>query len=317
MDRYLRQVHVFGDGRNGIQRQRLRPLDGEPKDSGPHELGHHSSRTRDTEKHCVEIGLLKIVLVEQNPRVGVDIGPGVLDLSGCLQNGRDSLEARVHELKQRVVGQLLQRKVSLGCVPGVRHSEHGVTEARHNTSTRQRCLRNRRHLLGCGLFAVEFLVGVEDPLEALLVGQPVQRTSQSRQTSGHRQVRIREGTADQMCGVRGHIPSLMVGMEEEVQSHQFHEIEVLDSQHVAEIRGPVKVGVVGGRDHRSLVEGSSVDRSSHHGNLGHHTEGILQAELPVLGFFHPFCVGFGEHRLGLKSCDGSDELSHRVGVRRE
>lgn len=56
---------------------------------------------------------------EQNTRVSVHVGPGVLGLSGGEEDVRDELIELSDELEELVVGEVLESELSLGLVSGI------------------------------------------------------------------------------------------------------------------------------------------------------------------------------------------------------
>ena len=51
-------------------------------------LRQHTQSTGHAEEHCVEALLLDVVVLQQHPAVGVNVGPGVLDLRGGQDKGK-------------------------------------------------------------------------------------------------------------------------------------------------------------------------------------------------------------------------------------
>ena len=64
--------------------------------------------------------------------MGVHVGPGVLDLSGLDEDGWDDGVELTHQVEHFVVWQVLQGKLTLAAVPGVRLAEDGVAITGHH-----------------------------------------------------------------------------------------------------------------------------------------------------------------------------------------
>jgi len=67
--------------------------------------------------------------------VGVHVGPGVLGLALLQQHVGHDLVELSHHLEQRVVGQVLQSKLPLAGVAGVRLPQDGVAVTGDNLQT--------------------------------------------------------------------------------------------------------------------------------------------------------------------------------------
>jgi hypothetical protein len=63
--------------------------------------------------------LLEAVVLEEDTRVGVHVGPGVLGLTGGEENVGDEVVELTDELEELVVGEVLEGELSLSLVSGV------------------------------------------------------------------------------------------------------------------------------------------------------------------------------------------------------
>jgi hypothetical protein len=70
----------------------------------------------DSKKNCVVVHFLHAVVLEQDTRVSVHIGPGVLHLSSFCQNWWDEHVQLRDELEHLVVGQVLEGELTLTSV---------------------------------------------------------------------------------------------------------------------------------------------------------------------------------------------------------
>ena len=86
----------------------------------------------DTEKNSVVVHLLHAVVLEKDARVGVHIGPWVLDLAGLNEDGRNDGVQLADQVEHLVVGQMLEGELTLTTVPGIRFAEHSVAIPGHN-----------------------------------------------------------------------------------------------------------------------------------------------------------------------------------------
>jgi hypothetical protein len=63
--------------------------------------------------------LLEAVVLEEDTRVGVHVGPGVLGLTGGEENVGDEVVELTDELEELVVGEVLEGELPLSLVSGV------------------------------------------------------------------------------------------------------------------------------------------------------------------------------------------------------
>lgn len=164
----------------------VRPLDGQPESPGPHAIGEAANRPGDCEHHCVISVLDHSEVLQAGATVGVDVGEGILNLTDLPEDARNSLEADLHQLRDFVVldvplGKTLQMDESRIGLP-----EDSVPVAWHHSAFLQGLMDILLNdfLTGSSPI-VEFLnyanryLEVDEPFQALLVGQPVKGPSQS------------------------------------------------------------------------------------------------------------------------------------------
>lgn len=140
----------------------------------------------------------------------------------------------------------------------------------------------------------------------------MQRTSKTVHTSGEGQVRIRQGRSDQADSVGRDVTTLVVAVDNQVQSHQVVELSVVEAQQASEVSAVVQLGVVSGN--LAVLVGVSVDAGGNLGQSGENVQGIFEGRVPVLSLLDARLVGLGELRLGLHGSDGSRQLRHGVEV---
>jgi hypothetical protein len=227
--------------------------------------------------------------------------------------GRDLVDL-ADELEHGVIGQMLLGKLALGDVAGVGLAEDGVAVSGDDLAS----LKGGPEVVGDGLVAevvADRLLHLLEPDKHLLVGESVEGTGKTVQTSGEGQVGRAERTADQVGGVGADVSTLVVGVDGEVQAHQLNEVLVLgEAELVGQVVRVVLV-LLDGRDLAVLVD-VAVDLGGDGGQLCNEVHGVLKGVLPVLRLLHALGVGLGEVGLVLESSDGDGELSHGVEVAR-
>lgn len=150
-----------------------------------------------------------------------------------------------------------------------------------------------------------------DPLENFLVGETVERSSETTQTGCEGEHGGRESRADQVGGVGRDVTSLVVRVDGEVESHELDKVLVLgESENVGKVERVILV-LLDGRDLSVGVE-VSVDSTGEVWQFGNQVHRVLKGVLPVLLLVETLGVGLGKGRLRLERGDGEDELSHRV-----
>ncbi|KAH3955371.1 hypothetical protein HBH53_007730 [Parastagonospora nodorum] len=202
-----------------------------------------TERTRYTEKNGVVVLLGEAVVLEEDTGVGIDVGVWVLGLSVLSENTGGDLVDLADELEHGVIGQVLLGKLALGNVAGVGLAEDGVAVSRNDLAG----LEGRPQVILDGLVAevvANSLLHLLEPDEDFLVGQSVERTSKTVQTSSEREVRRAERAADQVRGVGADVSTLVVGVDGEVQTHQLNEVLVLGETELTLRIGLGEVGLV-------------------------------------------------------------------------
>ena len=308
----MRDLLLGVHGLDGSSRVRLWTLEGHTQSTVPDQLGQHSETTGDTEENGVEVLLNQTIGREEDTRVGIDVGPGVLGLAVLEENaGSDGVDLG-DELEEGIVGDVLQGELTLASVTGIGLAENGVTVTGNNLAA----LEGLPDVLLDGLvrdiLATELLAHLGDPAENLLVGQSVEGTSKTVQTGSEGEVRVREGRADQVSGVGRDVTTLVIRVDGEVKTHELNKVLVLaESEEVGQVGTIIQVGVDGG-DLGAVLEDVLVDATGNVGELGNEIHGILEGGVPVLLLVDALLVSLGELRVVLESSDGQRELGHGV-----
>lgn len=274
------------------------------------ELGKDTKGSGDTKEDSV-VGLLsQAVVLQQDTRVGVHIGPGVLglavlgeDLGGNLVDGGD-------EVEQVVVGHVLEGKLTLSSVTGVSLSQDGVAVTGNNTASVESVPQVLFNVLLAHVGA-NVLLDLENPLKNLLVSTAVQGAGKTVETSGQGKEGGGEGRADKVGGVGRDVATLVVSVDGKVESQKLDKLLVLAK---SELGGKV-LGVIGrgvSDTELAILENVAVDAGSNGGKLGEEVNRVLVGVLPVVLLVDTLLVGLGESRLGLESVNGNRELSHGV-----
>ena len=173
---------------------------------------------RYSEENGVVVHLLHAKVLEEHTGVGIHVGPGVLHLASLKEDRGHQLIQLRHHLEQLVVGQMFQGKLPLASVSRVSFPKNCVSVSRHHTAGLEKapdvCLG-----LVVGQVHADLLDHAIKEDQHLLVGEPVEGSSQAAHASGEGEVGVGEGRADQVGGVGRHIASLMVTVENSIQFH--------------------------------------------------------------------------------------------------
>jgi hypothetical protein len=296
----------------GLGAERLGPLNGGTDGTVDDELGKHTKSARHTEENSVVVLLSEAVVLEEDTRVSVDVGVGVLGLAVLGENAGGDLVDLADELEHGVVGQVLLGELALRHVAGVRLSEDGVAVSGNDLAG----LERGPQVLLDGLVAevvANGLLHLLEPDEDLLVGQSVQGTSETVQTSSQGEIGGAESRADQVGRVGADVATLVVGVDGQVQTHQLNKVLVVgEAELVGQVERVVLV-LLDGRNLAVLVDVAE-DLGGNGGQLGNEVHRVLKGVLPVLRLVHALGVGLGEVGLVLEGSDGNRELGHGVEV---
>lgn len=304
--RLLALEHLL-DGLGGV---RLGPLERHTKSSVPDELRNNTKGTGNTKEDGVEVLLVETVVSKEDTGVGIDIGPGVLGLTGLEENVRDDLVDLTDELEEWVLGQVLEGELSLSCVSGVSLPKDGVAVTGNHLAR----LEGRPDILG-NLLVRSVLTNLGshllDPSEDFLVGETVEGTGETVQGSTEGKEGVRKGGTDQVTGVGGNVTTFVVRVDSDVQSHELDKVGVFTETEQGSQVGRVVLAGVNGRE-LAVTEDVSEDSASNVRELGNEVHRVIEGSLPVLLLVYTVRVGLGEGRVVVKSVNGDGELSHGV-----
>mmetsp|Transcript_29273 Transcript_29273/g.45487 ORF Transcript_29273/g.45487 Transcript_29273/m.45487 type:complete len:372 (-) Transcript_29273:41-1156(-) len=209
---------------------------------------------------------------------------------------------------------MLQGEFTLASVTRISLAENGVTvPGNHFFSVEGLpCKFGNSIRVDLLSFGVKLGLEVLNPLQHLLVGQSVQWSSQSVQTSRVTQIRISKGASHQMRRVSRGVTSLVIRVDAHVQTHELVEARVVISQHTSKVAAKIEAGVL---DHGlTRAVDAVVDRRGDFWKDGNDVQNIFQCVLMVVGFGDSLGIGRGEFAAGLGGAETDCELGHWVHV---
>lgn len=292
----------------------LGSLNGGTKSAVDDKLGKNTNGARDTEEDGVVVGLGKSVVLEKDTGVGIDVRVRVLGLAVLGEDTRGDLVDLGNELEHGVVRHLLLGKSTLSHVTRVSLSENGVAVTGDDTAG----VQGGPEVVSDGLVAeivTDRLLELSEPVQDLLVSKTVEGTGKTVKTSGQREERRAESTADKVSGVGRDVSTLVIGVDGEVETHKLDEVGVVgEAELVGEVEGVILV-LLDGSD-LSALEDVLVDARSNVGELSNKVHGVLESVTPVLLLVNALGVSLGEAGGMLESGDSQRELGHGVKVGR-
>lgn len=292
----------------------LGSLNGGTESAVDDELGKNTNGARDTEEDGVVVGLSKTVVLEKDTGVGINVGVRVLGLAMLGEDTRSNLVDLGDELEHWVVGHLLLGESALSHVTGISLSEDGVAVTGDDTAG----VEGRPEVVSDGLVAeivTDRLLELGEPVQDLLVSKTVEGAGETVKTSGQREERRAESTADKVSGVGRDVTTLVIGVDGEVETHELNEVGVVgEAKLVGKVEGVILV-LLDGSD-LSALEDVLVDARSNVGELSNEVHGVLESVTPVLLLVDTLGVSLGEAGGVLEGGDGQRELSHGVKVGR-
>lgn len=105
-----------------------------------------------------------------------------------------------NQTKERIIGQVLQGEFTLSSVTGISLTQYSMTVTGNNLTTVEGIPKVLLDIFFRGI-NTNGILQLQGPTENFLVGQTVEGTSQTVQTGGEREIRIREGRTNQMSTV--------------------------------------------------------------------------------------------------------------------
>ena len=240
----------------------------------------------------------------------IHVGEGVLGLAVLGQDTRSDLVDLADQVEHRVIRQLAEGKLALRNVTGVGLTEDGVTVSGDNLAG----VEGGPQVVLDGLVTQVVAnrgLHLREPVQNLLVGQSVERTSQSVETSSEGEHGGAQGATNKVGGVSADVTTLVVGVDGQVQTHQLNEVAVAaEAKLVGQVEGVVLVLL--DRSNLAVLEDVTVDLGGDGGQLGDEVHGVLEGVAPVFLLVDTLGVGLGEGRLVLKSSHSQRELGHGV-----
>lgn len=235
-----------------------------------------------------------------------------LRLAVLCQNTWGNLVDLGNQLEHWVIWKVLESELALRDVTWVSLAEDGVAVTWNNLAS----VEGGPEVVSDGLVAEIVTNGslhLLEPVEDLLVGKTVERTSQTVETSGEGQHWGAESGADQVGGVGTDVSTLVVSVDGEVESHQLNKVLVVtETELVGEVVGEILVLL--DRGHLSALEDVLVDASGDGWELGNKVHRVLECVAPVLLLVHALGICLCECGLVLKSSHCDRELCHWVEV---
>lgn len=173
-------------------RVRLWSLEGKTHSTGPDELREASKSAGDSEEDGVEGHFSHAEVGEENSRVSVHIGPGVLGLALSEEDIRSDLVEVGDELEEVIVGKMLEGEFSLALVTRISLAKNGVSVSGNDLSTLE-MLPDPVLEGGLGVGVSELSHNLVQEEEHLLVGESVKRSGESGHGGREGEIGIREG----------------------------------------------------------------------------------------------------------------------------
>lgn len=287
-------------------------FDGKTEGSGPDEVGHASEGSGDSEDSSVVLIFGESEGVEEDTRVSIDVGVGVLDLLVGKELLGDNVSALMEQLDGLVSLQVEFSEIDLVVESGIGVSKHSVSVSWNDTAGGDN-----------GIDVVfDFLVGdisallldeFKEPLEDFLVSQSVEGSSETVDTSGVREIRVGQSGTNQVSRVSRHVATFVVAVNGQVTSDALLDDVVVITHHVSVVASPVELRVAFDELRVSVLV--SVDDSGDSRDLSDEVHGILVEGLPVvlLGDL-TLVVEVSELRVLLQVEQSHREHGHRVEV---
>ena len=157
------------------------------------------------------------------------------------QDARGNVVDLADELEHLIIGQMLEREVSLSHVSRISLAKHGVSVAGNDLAR----FEGRPQIVGDALvtqITAHASFHLLQPIEYFLIGETVEWSSQTVETSSERKHGGAKSATDQMRRMGADIATLVVGMDGQVQAHKLEEILVGgEAQLVGKVEGVILV----------------------------------------------------------------------------
>ena len=197
-----------------LKGERVGTLDGQAEGATPNLSGSNTEGSGDAEKHGVVVVLRQTVVHKKGARAGVHVGPRVADLASLGELLGNDLVVGLHEVNKVITLDVLFGELKLANETRVRLTEDSMTVAGHNLAGLESLIDEVSDVLLGPVVAV-LLLESQDEVEALLVGETVQRTSKTIHTGRERQVRVGQSGADQVRRVCRNISTFVITRSKE------------------------------------------------------------------------------------------------------
>lgn len=158
----------------------------------------------------------------------------------------------------------------------------------------------------------DVLLELKRPVEHLLVGETVERASETVEGSGVREVGVRERRADKVSSVGRDVATLVVAVDSDVKTEVVSETLLVA---VAELVREVLDQVTRGVDNLlavTLAVDVEVDARGDRGELGNEIKRVLEGGLPVLSLLDAAVVRVSELAVVVEGRNSRRELGHGV-----
>jgi hypothetical protein len=170
------------------------------------------------------------------------------------------------ELEQGIVGEVLEGELALACVARVSLAEHGVPESGNDATCVESFPDDFGQTLVAYFLVSQLMFEFSNPCEHFLVGESVEGSGETVETSREGDVGVGESAADEVSGVCGDVSSLVVTVDHEVEAHEVVKFGTVEAELAGEVGRQVKAGVE--RDEFAILVCVLVDHGGNGGQLG-------------------------------------------------
>jgi len=245
--------------------------------------------------------------------VSVYVWPWVLGFTLSQKNIWNKFVDLGDQFEHIVIWEMFQSELSLASVPWIGLSKNGVSVAWNDSSGFQGVPDEVVEFFVGNVLATEIFSELGEPDEHFLVGETVEWAGETVHGGREREVWIGQGGADQVGGMGGYVASFVVGVDGQVQPHQFSELLVVVSDHIGEVFTPIGV-LVNNSESSTVSVKVVVDLGGNGWKLGDQVHGVFEGVFPVFRLVGTFGVFGGKDRFAVEGVDGGRELGHWVEV---
>ena len=246
--------------------------------------------------------------------MSVDVGIGILDFAEFVEDtGSERVDLR-NKFEEFIIREMFQCEFTKTLIPSllgqvplrhvtrIRLSEDGMAVTGNDTTA----LQGGPDVFLDGVIrdiCADGILHLHDPSKDFLVGETVKRTGETVQSSSEGQHGTRQGGTNEMGRVSRDITTLMIGMDSQIQSHQFNELIILTESHqMSEIVSVILVFFDGGEF--TVLVHVAVNSGCDGGKLGDQGHGILESVFPVFLLVETLGISLGKGRLLFQCRDG-------------